>query len=56
MVDFSVFNEMSIPFENENEVDIQENFMEFFKIIQRLNAQNLYKIRLAENFKNYEIL
>ena len=54
MVDFSVFNELSIPFEKET--DIQEKFIEFFKIMQILNSQNLHKIRMTEDFRNYEIL
>ena len=54
MVDFVVFNELSLPF-NTN-IDIEKKFIDFFKIFNVLEKKNLTKIRMDEDFKNYLIL
>jgi len=54
MVDFVVFNELSLPFTNKN--DIEEKFKDFFLIFNELKKKNVTKIRMDKNFKDYLIL
>ncbi len=54
MVNFSVFNELSLPFLNEN--DIESKFAIFFELLKELKNKNLTTIRMDDNFKNYKIL
>lgn len=54
MVNFSVFNELSLPFDSQYNAD--NGFVEFFKVLNKLKEQNLSKIRIDKNFKEYEIL
>lgn len=53
MVDFVVFNELSLPLD-ENKV--KENFKDFFNLLKELKVKNLDTIRMDKDFKNYEIL
>jgi len=54
MVDFSVFNELSLPFSNDT--NIENEFGIFFNILKELKSKNLTTIRMDNDFKNYEIL
>ena len=51
MVEFAVFNELSLPFQNN--IDIENKFIDFFKLLKELENKNLTKIRMDKNFKNY---
>ena len=51
MVGFSVFNEKSLPFQNN--INIEEKFIDFFKLLKELENRNLTKIRMDKNFINY---
>jgi len=53
MVNFSVFNELSLPI---NEHHAQEDFGVFFGLLSELKKKGLVKIRMSEDFKNYSIL
>lgn len=53
MVDFAVFNELSLPFRNE--IEAKKNFILFFHILSELSNRNITKIRMEEDFKNYQI-
>lgn len=54
MVKFSVFNELSLPFENE--LDIENEFIVFFKLLKDLEKKQLKKIRFEKTFKEYDIV
>ena len=54
MVDFVVFNELSLPFANKS--NIEEKFKDFFLIFNELEKKNVTKIRMDKNFKDYPIL
>lgn len=54
MVNFSVFNELSLPFASQYDAD--NGFIEFFKILNKLSEQNLSKMRIDKNFKEYKVL
>ena len=54
MVDFAVFNELSLPFINDEE--IESHFIEFFKCISLLKERNLKTLRTDKDFKDYEII
>ncbi len=53
MVNFSVFNELSLPLDVNT---VKEKFGIFFKLLTQLKNQNLNQIRMSDNFKNYPIL
>lgn len=51
MVEFSVFNELSLPLKNRN------SFNDFFEVLEELNNKGLKTIRMDREFKEYpEIL
>ncbi len=54
MVGFAVFNELSLPFDTD--IGIEKKFILFFKVLKELQSKNLTKIRMDEDFKNYEII
>lgn len=54
MVSFAVFNELSLPVKNGESVE--EKFIDFFKVLKVLREKNITKIRMEDDFKNYEIL
>ena len=54
MVSFSVFNEKSLPFDSQ--VEIEQKFKDFFRLLTQLREKELQKIRMDEEFKNYPIL
>lgn len=54
MVNFSVFNEQSLPFSEQR--IIQDKFGIFFELLKELKSKNLTTIRMDEDFKNYPIL
>ncbi len=54
MVDFSVFNELSLPFENDERVE--NSFIEFFKCLSLLKQKSLKSIRMDKDFKEFEII
>jgi len=54
MVDFVVFNELSLPFTNQTK--IKKKFKDFFSIFNELEKRNITKIRMDKNFKDYPIL
>jgi hypothetical protein len=54
MVNFSVFNELSLPL---NRFDYKEQFTDFFKILSKLKETTPFNmIRMDNDFKDYEIL
>ncbi|CAC9965940.1 hypothetical protein [uncultured Gammaproteobacteria bacterium] len=53
MVNFSVFNELSLPLEKHT---AQENFGVFFDLLKQLKYRDLNQIRMSSEFKNYDIL
>ena len=54
MVKFSVFNEMSLPFHSEHEVEAK--FGIFFKLLKELKSKGLTTIRMDRDFRAYPIL
>lgn len=54
MVNFVVFNELSLPFDSD--VRIKDKFLNFFKLLELCSEKNLKKVRMDVDFKNYEIL
>jgi len=54
MVKFSVFNEISLPFHSEH--DIEKQFGIFFKVLKELKSKGLTTIRMDRDFKSYHIL
>ncbi len=54
MVNFSVFNELSLPFMNAEGVD--DSFVEFFKCLSSLGKRNLKTLRMDKEFKEFEII
>ena len=54
MVNFSVFNELSLPFSTE--INIVDNFIEFFKLLSAMKHKGLNTLRLSQDLKNYEVL
>ncbi|WP_151900487.1 hypothetical protein [Sulfurimonas hydrogeniphila] len=54
MVDFSVFNELSLPFVDDT--GVEDSFISFFKCISLLKQKNLNNIRMDKDFKNFEII
>lgn len=53
MVNFSIFNELSLPL---NQHDANQKFIIFFKLLSSLKNKGLNQIRMSNSFKNYEIL
>lgn len=53
MVNFSVFNELSLPLDA---YTAQEKFGIFFELLKCLANQNLNKIRMTDDFKNFDIV
>lgn len=53
MVNFSVFNELSLPLEERKAHTI---FIDFFKLLLELKRYGLGTIRMNDDFKNYNIL
>ncbi len=53
MVNFSVFNELSLPLDVNT---VKEKLGIFFKLLTQLKNQNLNTIRTSDDFKNYQIL
>lgn len=53
MVNFSVFNELSLPLD---EHTAEKKFRVFFELLKGLSNKGLNQIRMSENFKNYQIL
>jgi hypothetical protein len=53
VVDFSVFNELSLPL---NVRTAQAKFGLFFELLKELSEKGLNQIRMSDNFKNYSIL
>lgn len=53
MVDFSVFNELSLPLDKQT---AKEKFGLFFTLLKELKSRGLNQIRMSERFKNYEIV
>lgn len=53
MVDLVTFNELSLPFDEYDDVD--EKFKVFFLLLEELKKNNLKKFRTVESFKNYDI-
>lgn len=54
MVDFAVFNELSLPFDTN--INIEDKFILFFKLLKELQSRNLTKVRMDKEFKNYRIV
>ncbi len=54
MVSFTVFNELSLPFESRE--GIEASFVEFFKCLSLLQKRNLKSIRMDKEFKEFEII
>ena len=54
MVKFSVFNELSLPFQTDQ--NIVGKFIDFFKLLEELKRKGLGALRVSKEFKNYEIL
>lgn len=54
MVNFSVFNELSLPFSTD--INIVDNFIEFFKLLSVMKNKGLNTLRLSQDLKNYEVL
>jgi hypothetical protein len=56
VVNFSVFNELSFrSIDISNNIEIQNSFELFFKLLKRLDKIGLSSIRMDKDFKNYEI-
>jgi hypothetical protein len=55
MVNFSVFNELSLPFET-NYREVENSFIEFFKCLSALKEKNLKSLRMDKDFKEFEII
>lgn len=53
MVNFSIFNELSLPLEK---YTAEEKFEVFFNLLKQLQKKGLTKIRMSDDFKNYQIL
>jgi len=53
VVNFSVFNELSLPFEDT--IGIDDKFITFIKLLNYLNRNNLQKMRIEKPFREYEI-
>jgi len=54
MVKFSVFNELSLPFKNI--LNVENEFITFFKLLKDLEKKQLKKIRIEKSFKEYNIV
>ncbi len=54
MVNFAIFNEKSLPFDNE--INIYQYFGNFFSILSKLKKKGLNQIRMEKDFKKYLIL
>jgi hypothetical protein len=54
MVNFSVFNELSLPFSTD--INIVDNFIEFFQLLSVMKSKGLNTLRLSQNLKNYNVL
>lgn len=52
MVNFSVFNELSLPLEQYKAVD---TFIQFFKLLSELKQNGFNLIRMSQDFKDYDI-
>lgn len=53
MVNFAVFNELSLPLNINN---YRNKILEFFKLLSALKSRKLSKLRMSKQFKDYEIL
>jgi len=58
MVDFSVFNELSLPFSltNPNNSDVENIFKDFFKLLNILKNKGLQRIRMEQELADCKIL
>ncbi|HHH54830.1 MAG TPA: hypothetical protein ENK91_14295 [Bacteroidetes bacterium] len=54
MVNFSVFNELSLPFRTDE--GVENSFIEFFKCLYLLKEKNLKTLRMDKDFKEFEII
>ena len=54
MVNFSVLNELSLPFSSD--INIVKKFIEFFQLMEEMSSKGLTSLRLSPDFKNSEIL
>ncbi|MCU7837033.1 MAG: hypothetical protein KZQ83_17510 [gamma proteobacterium symbiont of Taylorina sp.] len=54
MVNFSVFNELSLPFPDDDK--IVEKFILFFKLLEEMKKKGLETVRLSKDFKAYDVL
>jgi hypothetical protein len=54
MVDFLVFNELSLPFDNKYKA--KDGFKNFLEVLKILREKNIQKIRMDKDFKEYEII
>jgi hypothetical protein len=55
VVDFSVFNELSLPL-NVQTAQAKAKFGLFFELLKKLSDKGLNQIRASNNFTNYSIL
>ncbi|MDM8545831.1 hypothetical protein [Candidatus Venteria ishoeyi] len=53
MVNFSIFNELSLPLQAHT---AQANFINFFQLLVELKQHGFSKIRMSNDFKHYHIL
>jgi len=53
MVKFSVFNELSLPFKNT--LNVENEFINFFKLLKDLEKKQVKKIRIEKSFKECSI-
>lgn len=54
MVKFVLFNELSLPFDNN--IGIENEFINFFKLIGELKKKEITSIRVDRDFKSFEVL
>ncbi len=54
MVNFAVFNELSLPFSTA--VNINEKFIDFFKLLNELKKKGLTSLRVSGDFRNEKVL
>jgi hypothetical protein len=54
VVDFSVFNELSLPL-NVQTAQAKAKFGLFFELLKKLSDKGLNQIRASNNFTNYSI-
>lgn len=54
MVNFSVFNELSLPFKDAS--GVENKFIEFIKLLSELNKKNLQKVRIEKPIQEYNVI